>query len=70
MYETDDSPDEVFNWYKDKMSGWKEEWIMSSSGEGAGSIGVWSKDDGKTTGWVTVGEEGGTTSLTIMAGSQ
>jgi hypothetical protein len=70
MYETDDSPDEVFNWYKDEMSGWKEEWIMSSSGEGAGSIGVWSKDDGKTTGWVTVSEEGGTTSLTIMTGSQ
>ena len=70
MYETDDSPDEVFNWYKDKMSGWKEEWIMSSSGEGAGSIGVWSKDDGKTAGWVTVSEESGTTSLTIMTGSQ
>jgi len=70
MYETDDSPDEVFNWYKDKMSGWKEEWIMSSSGEGAGSIGVWSKDDGKTAGWVTVSEEGGKTSLTIMTGSQ
>ena len=70
MYETDDSPDDVFNWYKDKMSGWKEEWIMSSSGEGAGSIGVWSKDDGKTAGWVTVSEEGGKTSLTIMTGSQ
>ena len=70
MYETDDSPDEVFNWYKDKMSGWKEEWIMSSSGEGAGSIGVWSKDDGKTAGWVTVSEDGGTTSLMIMTGSQ
>jgi hypothetical protein len=70
MYETDDSPDDVFNWYKDKMSGWKEEWIMSSSGEGAGSIGVWSKDDGKTAGWVTVSEENGTTSLTIMTGTQ
>jgi hypothetical protein len=70
MYETGDSPDEVFNWYKDKMSGWKEEWIMSSSGEGAGSIGVWSKDDGKTAGWVTVSAEGGKTSLTIMAGTQ
>ena len=71
MYETDDSPDEVFDWYKDKMKGWREDWVMSSSGEdGGGSIGVWSKDDGKTTAWVTVGEEGGTTSLTIMAGVQ
>lgn len=70
MYETDDSPDDVFNWYKDKMGGWKEEWIMSSSGEGAGSIGVWSKDDGKTSGWVTVSEDAGTTSLMIMTGSQ
>ena len=70
MYETDDPPDTVFSWYKDKMSGWKEEWIMSSSGEGAGSIGVWSKDDGKTSGWVTVSEDAGKTSLMIMTGSQ
>jgi hypothetical protein len=70
MYETDDPSDTVFSWYKDKMSGWKEEWVMSSSGEGGGSIGVWSKDDGKTSAWVTVSEESGKTSLTIMAGSQ
>jgi hypothetical protein len=71
MYETDDSPGDVFDWYKDKMSGWNEEWVFSSSGEdGAGSVGIWSKDDGKTAAWIVVGEDGGTTSLTIMTGSQ
>ena len=71
MYETDDPSDEVFDWYKDKMSGWKEEWTFAGGGEdNAGGIGVWSKDDGKTAAWVVVGEEGGKTSLTIMTGTQ
>ena len=71
IYETDDSPDDVFEWYKDKMSGWKEEWVFATSGEeGAGGIGVWSKDDGKTAAWIMVGEDSGKTSLTVMTGSQ
>jgi hypothetical protein len=71
MYQTDDSPDTVFSWYKDKMSGWKEEWTFAGSGEGnAGGIGVWSKDDGKTAAWVVVGEQDNQTSLTIMTGTQ
>jgi len=71
IYETDDSPDKVFEWYKDKMSGWKEEWVFATSGEqGAGGIGVWSKDDGKTAAWIMVGEDSGKTSLTVMTGSQ
>jgi hypothetical protein len=71
MYETDDSPSDVFDWYKDKMSGWKEEWVFSSGGDdGAGSVGIWSKDDGKTAAWIVVSEDSGTTSLTIMTGSQ
>jgi hypothetical protein len=71
MYETDDAPDEVFDWYKDEMSGWKEEWVFSSGGEeGAGSIGIWSKDDGKAAAWIVVAEEEGKTSLTIMTGGE
>jgi len=71
MYETDDAPDEVFDWYKDEMSGWKEEWTFSSGGEeDAGSIGIWSKDDGKAAAWIVVAEEEGKTSLTIMTGGE
>ena len=71
MYESDDAPDEVFDWYKDEMSGWKEEWTFSNAGdEGAGSIGIWSKDDGKAAAWIVVAEEEGKTSLTIMTGAE
>ena len=71
MYETDDAPEEVFDWYKDEMSGWKEEWTFSNAGdEGAGSIGIWSKDDGKAAAWIVVAEEEGKTSLTIMTGAE
>lgn len=72
MYEVDDPPNEVFDWYKDKMSGWKEEWTFSGgdSETGAAGFGVWTKDDGKTAAWVVVGEDQDVTSLVIMTGSQ
>jgi hypothetical protein len=71
MYETDDGAETVYNWYKDKMSGWKEEWTYGGTSDGSWSgIGIWSKDDGKTAAWITVSEEGGKTSLTIMTGTQ
>jgi hypothetical protein len=71
MYETNDAPDKVFDWYKDKMSGWKEEWTFSGGDtDNAGAIGIWSKNDGKTAAWVMVSQEDSTTSLTIMTGSQ
>lgn len=69
IYETDDSAEEVFSWYKDHMGDWKEDWSMSSSDEeGGGGIGIWSKNDGKQVVWITVGEEGDSTSLMIMTG--
>ena len=71
IYETDDSPDKVFEWYKDKMSGWKEERVLATSGEeGAASIGIWSKDDGKTFAWIMTGADSGKTSLTIWTASR
>jgi hypothetical protein len=71
MYETGDGAETVYNWYKDKMDGWKEEWTFSGSSDGGWSgIGIWSKDDGKTAAWITVSEDQGTTTLTIMTGSQ
>lgn len=72
MYEVDDSPNDVFEWYKDKMSGWKEEWTFSGGDEDTGTagIGVWTKDGGKTAAWVMVSEDGETTSLVIATGTQ
>jgi hypothetical protein len=71
LYETNDGAETVYNWYKDKMSGWKEEWTYGGTSDGSWSgIGIWSKDSGKTAAWITVSEEGGKTSLTIMTGSQ
>lgn len=72
MYEVDDPPNDVFEWYKDKMGGWKEEWTFSGGDEdtGAAGIGVWTKDGGKTAAWVMVSEDDEVTSLVIATGTQ
>ena len=71
MYETDDSPEDVFDWYKDKMNSWSSQ--GSFSGGDTGSIGgfaSWTKDDGKEAAWISVSEDSGTTTLGIFFGSQ
>lgn len=71
MYETSDGAQDVFEWYKDKMSDWKDEGSFSGGSEGSvGAFGVWTKDDGKEAAWITVGEDSGTTTLGIFFGSQ
>jgi hypothetical protein len=71
MYETDDSANDVFDWYKDKMSGWDDAGSFSGGSEGSvGAFGVWTKDGGKQAAWVTVAEDSGTTSLSIFYGTQ
>jgi len=71
MYETSDGADKVFDWYKDKMSGWDDQGSFSGGSEGSvGAFGVWTKDGGKKAAWVTIGEDSGTTTLGIFYGSQ
>ena len=71
MYETDDSPEDVFDWYKDKMSDWDEEGSFSGgSGSDYGAYALWTKDGGKTGAWITVGASDGTTSLGVWVASQ
>ncbi|MGB6838334.1 MAG: hypothetical protein WBF66_11625 [Dehalococcoidia bacterium] len=70
MFETGDSADEVFSFYKDEMGDWEELWTFSGSGEEAVGMGIWTKDDGKVAAWVVVGEEDGTTSLMIAVGHE
>jgi hypothetical protein len=71
MYESDDSPEDVFLWYKDNMGDWNEDWVFARSGSiGGGGMSVWSKDDGKSAAWILVSEDSGKTSLTIMSASQ
>lgn len=69
MFETGDSADDVFSFYKDEMGDWEELWTFSGGGEeGMAGMGIWTKDDGKVAAWVVVGEEDGTTSLMIAVG--
>jgi len=71
MYETDDSPEDVFDWYKDKMSDWDEEGSFSGgSGSDYGAYALWTKDGGKTGAWITVGESDGTTNLGVWVASE
>ncbi|MDI6857707.1 MAG: hypothetical protein QME71_05275 [Dehalococcoidia bacterium] len=72
MYEVDDPPSDVFEWYKDKMGDWKEEWTFSGGDEDTGEagVGVWTKDGGKTAAWVMVSEDDEVTSLVIATGTQ
>jgi hypothetical protein len=71
MYETSDSPDDVFNWYKDKMSGWDEQGSFSGgSGSDYGAYALWTKDGGKTAAWVTIGTSDGTTELGLWVATQ
>lgn len=70
MFETDDSADEVFSFYKDEMGDWEEVWTFSGSGEEAVGMGIWTKDEGKVAAWVVVGEEDDTTSLMIAVGHE
>jgi hypothetical protein len=71
MYESDDSADDVFNWYKDKMSGWDNQGSFSGgSGGDYGAYALWTKDDGKTAAWITVGTSDGTTELGLWVATQ
>jgi hypothetical protein len=72
MYETDDSADDVFDFYKDEMGDWEELWTFSggAEGEGAMAMGIWTKDEGESAAWVVIAEEDGGTSLMIAVGSQ
>lgn len=71
MYETGDGAQDVFDWYKGKMSGWDDRGSFSGGSEGSvGAFGVWTKNDGKEAVWITIGEESGTTTLGIFLGTQ
>jgi hypothetical protein len=70
IYETDDSPQTVFDWYKSHMSGWTDEGSFSGgSGGDTGAFAAWSKDSGKEAAWMTVGSSSGKTSLSIWVGT-
>ncbi len=71
IYQTNDGPQQVFDWYKSNMSGWKDEGSFSGgTGSDTGAFAAWSKDSGNEAAWITVGASGGTTSLSIWVGSK
>ena len=71
MYESNDSPDDVYNWYKDNMDGWDlKESFAGGSGGDYGAYALWSKDNDATVAWLTVGTSGDVTNLGIWVGTQ
>jgi len=71
MFETDDSTDDVLDFYKDKMKDWNDEGTFSfGEGEEAMSWFYWTKDEGAVAAMVMVVEEGGNTAFTVYAASQ
>ena len=70
IYETSDAANDVFDWYKGQMGDWKQEYTYSgSSGGQTAAMAVWTKNDGKEAAWLMVGEDSGTTSISIFFGS-
>jgi len=71
VFQTDDSVDDVYDFYKKEFKGWKEEWTWSTEAAG-GKVrwGVWSKDDRSVAAWVLAGEEDGKTSVTVVRAAQ
>ncbi len=71
MFETDDSVDDVLDFYMDKMKGWDEEGTFSfGEEEGAMSWHYWTKDNGAVGAMVMVVEEGDYTAFTVYMASQ
>jgi hypothetical protein len=71
MFETDDSADDVLDFYKDKMKGWDEQGTFSfGEAEEAMSWLYWTKDEGTVGAMVMVIEEEGATAFTIWVASE
>ncbi|MDP2948401.1 MAG: hypothetical protein Q8P22_02545 [Chloroflexota bacterium] len=67
LFETDDSVDKVYDFYKSQFKGWEEEWTWSTEAEGEKARwGVWSKDDQSVAAWVLAATGDGTTSVTVV----
>jgi hypothetical protein len=71
VYNTDDSADKVFKFYKNELKEWNEEGTFDIEQEGVkGHWGVWSQSDAQVAAWIWVGESEGTTTALVATGSR
>jgi hypothetical protein len=67
--ETDDSPEDVINFYRDELSDWEELFVFSGGAdEEEGGVGVWMRDDVAV--WVTTGSADGATEVIVIRASR
>lgn len=70
-FETNDSADQVLDFYKDEFAGWKTELSIDTGETGAKTlVAVWSKDDRKSVAWLAASEAGGVTQVVAMTGTR
>ena len=69
-YKVDASPQEVMNFYRDKMDGWDEVFFFTGGEAGEeGGVGAWTRDGGRTAVWVAANQADGESDLFIMLGT-
>ena len=68
IYVTSDSPQQVFDWYKDNMSGWTAAGSLSGGTDGNAGSAAWTRDNGNEAAWITVWEYTGNNSINIWCG--
>jgi hypothetical protein len=69
LYELDDSPSDVIEFYRDEFGDWDEVFSGFAGSDGEeGGYGVWTSDDGNTAVWLGVSASGGSTQLTLVVG--
>lgn len=70
VYDTVDSPQQVFDWYMTGMTGWTAAWSSRDDGSAQqGAMAVWTKDNGKEAAWMVAEVDFGKTSLYLWFGS-
>jgi hypothetical protein len=70
-FETDDSADQVFDFYSDKFQTWTTELTFDVNEAGMKvRVAVWSKDNRKSAAWMAATEAGGTTEVIVMTGAR
>jgi hypothetical protein len=70
-FETEDTADQVFDFYNGKFQGWTTELTLDVDEAGTKvRIGVWSKDNRKSAAWLAATEAEGITEVIVMTGTR
>ena len=70
VYDTVDSPQQVFDWYMTRMTDWTPAWSSRDDGSAQQrAMAVWTKDNGKEAAWMVADVDFGKTNLHLWFGS-